>query len=244
MLSPLTDTHLAASDFGIDVAWCAVLGAALPAQPPCVVLHGHKAMHLNTQSIERYMSPQVQKQERNCAGTCGALQRLLAPRGLWKNYSHDNGACWQMTPTGLARSGWYAIDEVGMVRARLLTGPGAGRPLFRPLPEAGAASVAGAASAAGAAGADGNGSAIGGSGGSAEADGEPALGIRWLGATSTFSRNSQLDTCLAQLRKLCNAHPALRVVVNYHDGGLPASPKPGAAAATRAAHGVGLRTRY
>eukprot|EP00966_Prymnesium_polylepis_P106685 2469668-Prymnesium_polylepis.1 len=68
VLSPVADEDLAASDFGIDVAWCAVLGTALPSRPPCVVLLGLLAMHLNTQSIEKFMPPQV----------CGARSGLRA----------------------------------------------------------------------------------------------------------------------------------------------------------------------
>ena len=55
MLSAIEDEHLGDSDYGIDITWCAMMRAAFPGRPTCLVTPGEAATHLNTHAIEKFM---------------------------------------------------------------------------------------------------------------------------------------------------------------------------------------------
>ncbi|KAL1504936.1 hypothetical protein AB1Y20_008703 [Prymnesium parvum] len=117
MLSVVKDEDLAVSDFGIDVTWCGLLAAAFPGRPTCLVLPADPAIHINTHSIEKFMSKSVVSQERSCTGTCKTLYNTY--QRYWKNFSHHTGDCWgtHQDHHGLTRTGRLSL-EGSTVRAR------------------------------------------------------------------------------------------------------------------------------
>jgi len=96
VLSKLADDHLADSDFGLDLVWCAILREAFPRRPTCLVTPGLAASHLNTQQIRQFMPLERRERERSCSGTCETLMASFS--GYYENYLHDTGACYGMVP--------------------------------------------------------------------------------------------------------------------------------------------------
>ena len=101
VMARIPDRALAVSDFGMDVMWCAALADLLPARPPCLVLYAWAYVHLNGQTLARYMNKTTLTEERSCSLTCTTLKTRF--RRYWMNYSHDTGECWGATPRGLER---------------------------------------------------------------------------------------------------------------------------------------------
>ena len=99
VLSHVPDLALALSDFGIDVMWCAAFADAFPSRPACLVLFGVAAVHLNSNSIKRFMNASTVKEERSCGATCLFLRSHY--RSYYMNYSHDTRNCWAAAHDGL-----------------------------------------------------------------------------------------------------------------------------------------------
>lgn len=131
VLSAISDEHLAASDFGVDVSWCAALRDAFPTRPACLVTPGEAATHLNTHAIEQFMVQPVVSKVRSCDGTCMTLVRQF--HTYWRNFSHHDGTCYGVglakpdsanpghpvgRATGLIAAGRLGIDRQGGSRAR------------------------------------------------------------------------------------------------------------------------------
>ena len=91
VLSVIADKHLAESDYGIDISWCAAVRDAFPDRPACLVTPGEAATHLNTHSIEKFMDTAIASKVRSCSGTCATLNKRFPQ--YWKNYSHHTGLC-------------------------------------------------------------------------------------------------------------------------------------------------------
>ena len=123
MLSIVKDEHLAVSDFGIDITWCALLADAFPARPTCLVLPAETATHINSHAIEKYMVKSVAVQERSCTGTCKTLYGAYAR--FWKSKSHHTGKCWgtHQDHNGLVVTGRYSLESGGTVRSRPFRDP-------------------------------------------------------------------------------------------------------------------------
>ena len=117
MLAIVKDEHLAVSDFGIDTTWCGLLADAFPKRPTCLVLPSETAIHINTHTIEKFMTKHVATQERSCTGTCKTLYSTY--KRFWKNFSHHNGDCWgtHQNHLGLVRTGRFSLEGM-TVRAR------------------------------------------------------------------------------------------------------------------------------
>ena len=192
LLSHIAAEHLATSDYGIDQTWCALLYDAFPRRPACVVLPTESVLHTNTHRIEKFMNRTTQRAERSCSGTCATLRSRFAR--YFQNESHDHHLCWEATSMGLR------------LRRNARFGIGRGMVMARALPAAAAASEAAAAEAT-----------------EREplhaVDGDPATVPKVVGACSMHGRDRGLPALLASLRSLCDAHPHLRVLLNYHEGG-------------------------
>ena len=99
ILLSIEDTALTASDFGIDVTWCSFFAHRFPRRPACVVHYGAPALHLNTESITRFMSKREKEAGRRCSATCRTLMSRFPM--YFANYSHDTKRCWSGDGTGI-----------------------------------------------------------------------------------------------------------------------------------------------
>lgn len=92
MLSIVKDEDLAHSDYGIDVIWCGLLADAFPGRPTCLVIPAETAIHINTHSIEKFMTKDVSGQSprlsKRLECVIRARQHLLSPPcGRWPSRS-------------------------------------------------------------------------------------------------------------------------------------------------------------
>lgn len=126
LLSQLSDVDLAASDYGVDISWCAVARAVFPSRPACLMTPALVATHLNTHSIEASMNRSAVRQVRTCAGTCHSIQDRF--QRFWRNFSHHTHACFGFDgrpspegptqPLALLQQGQFALAPGGVARAR------------------------------------------------------------------------------------------------------------------------------
>lgn len=130
ILAHIPDEALAESDYGIDITWCAAFGDAFPHRPACLVLFGASAVHLNTNSIKRFMNASTQREVRKCAGTCRFLR--ANHRRFFGNYTHDSKLCWESTGAGLVPTGRPRyLDSHGFWKAGSFARPGSGQRVLR-----------------------------------------------------------------------------------------------------------------
>lgn len=220
VLSHIADEDLAASDYGIDISWCAAVRDAFPSRPACLVTPAEAATHLNTHAIEKFMSKEVIRSVRSCAGTCHTIHRLY--RSYVKNFSHHTGECYGITlgehsQHGVLRGGGrFAIDGSGYARARyeiggLRTHGSAGK--VAPLAETVAVTTGGA-------GGGGNASAV-------DDQSRAPISDVWFGVTSLASRGNsdRLYKMVSALLPLLKSRRNLRIAINLDDGPTDGTPR-------------------
>jgi len=255
VLAHIADDDLAASDFGIDISWCAAVREAFPTRPTCLVTPAAAATHLNTHAIEKFMSKPVRSTVRSCAGTCRTLntRRFQRPPhglealptvypaalptahtqltlgsipGYWRNFSHHTGDCW-----GIELG---ARQQRGLTRKGRFSIDSSGYARARQPPalnrntqwtEPRHASQRTLMRNVSDAVGDGSSATV------ADEDStqpEPARPI-CLGATSVGSHDgSRISGLVSSLQQLMSRERSLRIVINHHDGPGGDQPRQGA----------------
>ncbi len=128
VLGAISDASLANSDFGIDVSWCAAVRDLFPRRPACLVTPAEAATHLNSHSIEKFISANYSlhglsktHHTRMCHGTCNTIMKTFPQ--YWKNFSHHTGKCYGLSSHTMARGLAYegriaSFDNDGRWHAR------------------------------------------------------------------------------------------------------------------------------